>query len=189
LVDVMAAAGRSPMANQHGDVVWGAFQPRERLEEALRPGYHTDLNVMLLVRQENSGPAPVNSSTFAALCQSWRDATFPRKGPDGTRIGEALDRWRSGARDGDMGFGDLPAGDRVIVAAEHPEPDVCQLLTVGRSPSSEGGITDVWCETRILVNGQILCFYWSRAATTVGDLAEVTERSSRWAHAVHVANP
>jgi hypothetical protein len=190
MVDVMTLAGRGPMAGKHGDVVWGMFQPRERAQQALGSGYHTDVHVMLVVPQENTGSVPANTSAFAALVQSFRDAASRSRSTEGARVSEALGRWRSGARDGDMRLGDPPAGDRFIVAAETPEPDMCQLLTVGRSPASEGGIIDVLCEARMLVRGRILCFDWfRRPATSVGDLAEVSESSSRWAHAVRAANP
>jgi hypothetical protein len=89
-----------------------------------------------------------------------------------------------------MGLGDPPAGDRFVVAAETPEPWMCRLLTVGRSPGSDGGITDVICETQILVRGHILSLHWTRLSpANVGDLAEACERAERWARSVQAANP
>lgn len=138
MADVTAVAGWAPMAAKHGDIVWG-IQPRERVERALRPGCHTDLHVMLFVPHENPGSVPANTSTFAAFAQSWRDAASRSMSPEGARVAQALDRWRSGVREGALGLGDPRGGDRFIVAVETPEPGVCRLLTVGRSPASEGG--------------------------------------------------
>src|SRR6185295_14828039 len=58
MADVMSVAGRAPITSRHGDVVWGMFQPRERLQEALRRDYHSNVEVMLLLNPEGPGSVP-----------------------------------------------------------------------------------------------------------------------------------
>ena len=188
--DVMSVARIPPRAGAHGDVVWGMFQPRERVNEVLRHGVHTGLHVMLSLSQESAGPVPRDSLSFAALCKSWREAAARSVSPEGARVAKALSRWRHTAEDGDLGLGNLPNDARYVVAFEAPARGICRLVTIMRSSEDRPGSAEVWCDTRVLVRGRILTLNWSRASSaTVRDLAEVCDASEGWARRVLAANP
>jgi hypothetical protein len=189
MADAMKDMGLPPQARPGGELILAMYVPRAELGQVRRAGYRPDESVMLIVPAGNSADGRANLAAFEAQRSSGQRRALESATPEANGVARALERWRRGSPEGELGLPRPPVGDRLLIAAESPAPECWRLLTVGRGVAQKQATLDVICDTRVLVRGRVLELFWSREpATRVEDLALARERGGQWASTVIEAN-
>lgn len=190
LVDFLSAGGQGGSRTGSGDLMAAVYVPAGDLEAAKRPGYRPGAGyVMLVVPSQNSVADTANVAEFDSYRGRWQQRALELSTPEGARVARALEHHEAGDGSGEIELPVPAANDRMVIAVEAPAPEYWRVMTLGRQDPGRPDAVDFLTVTRVLVRGRVLELSWQvDPVSGIGDLANVRERSDRWARAVVAAN-